>query len=229
MKKKEQDAKTACNDACGKSADGDANGKCSCNNDADAEASRKDAGSDAACPQDDVKQETKLSELDALKDQFLRLRADFDNYRKRVARDQIETIKRANEDLVESLLPALDHFGSAESMMEQKAGPEAAPYLEGFRMVKNELSRVLESYGLKPIPALGEQFDANVHEALSTQISETAAPESVVFEIRKGYTLNGRVLRASQVIVAAEPELEPNNAAPAPAADAESAEEGAKE
>ena len=142
-------------------------------------------------------------ETAVLKDQFLRLRADFDNYRKRIARDQIEVIKRANEDLIESLLPALDHFGSAESMMAQKAGAEAAPYLEGFRMVKNELLRVLETNGLKAIPALGEKFDANLHEALSTQpATETAPPETIVFEIAKGYTLHGRVIRASRVVVA---------------------------
>ncbi|MCL1910464.1 MAG: nucleotide exchange factor GrpE [Kiritimatiellaeota bacterium] len=144
-----------------------------------------------------------------IKDQFLRLRADFDNYRKRVARDQIEVIKRANEDLIESLLPALDHFGSAESMMAQKAGAEAAPYLEGFKMVKNELLRALETHGLKSIPALGEKFDANLHEAISTQPASEAAPAgSVVFEVAKGYTLHGRVLRASRVVVAEEAETE---------------------
>jgi molecular chaperone GrpE len=135
---------------------------------------------------------------------LLRLRADFDNYRKRVARDAIETIKRANEDLIEALLPALDHFASAETMMEQKAGPEAAPYLEGFRMVKNELARALESYGLKPVPALDLPFDANLHEAISTRLSESSPPGTVLFEARKGYTLNGKLLRASQVVVAEE-------------------------
>ena len=167
-------------------------------------------------------QEAKPSELDALKDQLLRLRADFDNYRKRVARDQIETIKRANADLIEALLPALDHFGSAEAMMAQSASPETAPYVEGFRMVKAELMRVLATFDLEPIPAVARQFDANFHEALSTQFLEGAEPGSVVFEIRKGYMLGGRVLRASQVIVAAEPSDAP--AEPPAAADAAEAD-----
>lgn len=177
----------------------------------DASAAREQQ--DAAQPQDDAahahqdapQQEAKPAELDTLKDQLLRLRADFDNYRKRVARDQIETIKRANADLIEALLPALDHFGSAEAMMAQSASPETAPYVEGFRMVKAELMRVLASFDLEPIPALAQPFDANFHEALSTQVSESAEPGTVMFEIRKGYMLGGRVLRASQVIVAAEP------------------------
>ena len=144
-------------------------------------------------------------DLARLQDQYLRMRADFDNYKKRVARDLSETIKSANKDLIESLLPAFDHFNSAEILMETK-GAEAAPYLEGFRMVKNELLRTLESHGLKPVPATpGTPFDPNFHEAISTQpATETSPPNTILFEARKGYTLHGRILRPSHVVVAAE-------------------------
>ncbi len=149
-----------------------------------------------------VEEEKKPTEEQVLRDKLLRLHADFDNYRKRVARDHMDTVKQANADLIESLLPVLDHIGHAEAMMEKTAGADAAPYLEGFRMVKNELLKTLSNYGLKPIEAVGTPFDANVHEALSKMPSDVANPDDVLFEIRSGYLLNGRVLRAAQVIVA---------------------------
>ena len=162
----------------------------------------------AVCDGDDdvvvIEEEQKPSEEQVLRDKLLRLHADFDNYRKRVARDHSDMIKQSNADLIESLLPVLDHIGHAEAMMEKTAGVDAAPYLEGFRMVKNELLKTLSAYGLKPIEAVGLLFDANVHEALSTMPSDVAKPDEVLFEVRGGYLLNGRVLRAAQVIVATD-------------------------
>ena len=152
--------------------------------------------------------EPQPSPEEVLKDRLLRLQADFDNYRKRVARDHVDMVKRANEDLVESLLPVLDHFGHAEASMEKDARSDIAAYLEGFRLVRNELVRVLESFGVKPIEALGRAFDASQHDALSLMPSETAEPGTVLFETRKGYMLNGRVLRPAQVIVVADPQEE---------------------
>ena len=149
-------------------------------------------------------EEKKPTEEQVLRDKLLRLHADFDNYRKRVARDHSDIVKQSNADLIESLLPVLDHIGHAEAMMEKSAGEDAAPYLEGFRMVKNELIKALDGYGLKPIDVMGAKFDANIHEALSAMPSETVAPGEILFEVRRGYTLNGRVLRAAQVIVSAD-------------------------
>lgn len=151
-----------------------------------------------------IEEEQKPSEEQVLRDKLLRLHADFDNYRKRVARDHSDMVKQSNADLIESLLPVLDHIGHAETMMEKTAGADAAPYLEGFRMVKNELLKTLSGYGLKPIETVGLPFDANVHEALSTMASDVANPDDVLFEVRGGYLLNGRVLRAAQVIVATD-------------------------
>ena len=163
--------------------------------------------SDVCASEDEVviiEEEQKPSEEQVLRDKLLRLHADFDNYRKRVARDHSDMVKQSNADLIESLLPVLDHIGHAETMMEKTAGADAAPYLEGFRMVKNELLKTLSGYGLKPIETVGTPFDANVHEALSTMPSDVAAPDDVLFEVRGGYLLNGRVLRAAQVIVATD-------------------------
>lgn len=115
-------------------------------------------------------------------------------------------IKRANEDLLESLLPVLDHFGHAEASLEKDAhaGRDVKAYLDGFRMVHNELLRVLDSYGVKPIEAIGKVFDATCHDAVSMMPSADAEPGTVLFESRKGYWLNGRVLRPAQVVVVAE-------------------------
>ena len=156
------------------------------------------------------------SEEEKLRDRLLRLQADFDNYRKRIARDHSDMVKRSNEDLVESLLPVLDHIANAQGIMEKDNNPQVSAYLDGFKLVRNELVKVLESYGLKPIESVGHAFDANLHEALSTMPSPTAKPGTVLFEVRKGYKLNGRVLRATQVIVSAETDEQPATAATEP-------------
>ena len=156
------------------------------------------------------------SEEEKLRDRLMRLQADFDNYRKRVARDHVDMVKRSNEDLVESLLPVLDHIANAQGIMEKDSNPQVSAYLDGFKLVRNELVKVLESYGVKPIEAVGHAFDANQHEALSAMPSPTAKPGTVLFEVRKGYKLNGRVLRATQVIVSAETDEQPATEATEP-------------
>ncbi len=187
-----------------------------------------DVDSDVCACEDEtviIKEEQKPSEEQILRDKLLRLHADFDNYRKRVARDYVDTVKQSNADLIESLLPVLDHIGHAEAMMEKTASAEATPYLDGFRMVKNELLKTLSGYGLKPIETVGIPFDANLHEALSTMPSDVAAPDEVIFEVRGGYLLNGRVLRVAQVIVATD-EADEVSVSEAPACEAVSEEAG---
>ncbi len=183
-------------------------------------ASAADGAPDAAAEAPAAATEPEPSEADKLRDRLLRLQADFDNYRKRVARDHGEMVKRANEDLVEAILPVLDHFGHAEASMEKDVRSDIAAYLEGFRLVRDELVRVLDSFGVKPIESAGAVFDATRHEAVAIMPSETAEPGTVLFESRKGYLLHGRVLRPSQVIVAADREAAPD-AAPANAAGVE--------
>lgn len=146
--------------------------------------------------------EVQPSEEEKLRDRLLRLQADFDNYRKRVARDHRDMVKAANNDLVESLLPVLDHVGHALDAMQKAAGDdEDNPYVAGFMLVRAELLKALAKYGLEPVDSFGKPFDINVHEALSTAPSADVAPDTVIFEVRKGYLINGKVLRAAQVIV----------------------------
>jgi molecular chaperone GrpE len=147
------------------------------------------------------------SEAEVYRDRLIRLQADFDNYRKRMARDRADMIKSANADLLSAMLPALDHIDHALASLEKTtAGTDATesnPYIEGFKLIQNELLRGLDKFGLSPIESIGKPFDVEVHEALSKMPSDSIAPEHVLFEVRKGYMLNGKVLRAAQVIVSA--------------------------
>lgn len=197
-----------------------------CDYDPDLEKGNKNKENSGACQEQTVfvEEEKQPSEEEKLRDRLLRLQADFDNYRKRVARDHADMVKRSNEDLVESLLPVLDHMAHAEEMMEKKSRGDLSSYLDGFKLVKNELIRVLDGFGLKAMDVVGKPFDANIHEALSSMPSEKAKPGTVLVELRKGYTLYGRTLRAAQVIVAAE-KHEP--ASPEEPASAESEDETA--
>jgi molecular chaperone GrpE len=155
----------------------------------------------------EVEEAQQPSEAEIYRERLIRLQADFDNYRKRMARDRADMIKSANADLLSAMLPALDHIDHALASLEKTtAGTEATesnPYIEGFKLIQNELLRGLDKFGLSPIESIGKPFDVEVHEALSKMPSDSVAPEHVLFEVRKGYMLNGKVLRAAQVIVSA--------------------------
>ena len=129
---------------------------------------------------------------------YLRLAADFDNYRKRVAREQVELTRRANERILNELLPVLDDL---ERALEAAAEHEEAKLEEGVRLVHRSLLGLVERHGLKEIATNGA-FDPNVHEALLAQPGEGAEEGTVLQVLQKGYTLGDRVLRPARVIVA---------------------------
>ena len=129
---------------------------------------------------------------------YLRLAADFDNYRKRVAREQAALTARANERLLHELLPVLDDL---ERALEAAAEHEEAKLEEGVRLVHQALVGLVERHGLSEIDTDGG-FDPHVHEALLSQPGEGAAEGSVLQVLQKGYRLGERVLRPARVIVA---------------------------
>jgi molecular chaperone GrpE len=139
----------------------------------------------------------------ALEDRLLRLAADFENYKKRVARERQEYVALANERLVAELLPILDDLERALSAAEQH---QEAQLEEGVRLVHRSLAALLERYGVTPIETDGK-FDPHVHEALLSQPSE-AEEGSVIDVVQKGYKLGDRVVRPARVVVAAEPAQE---------------------
>jgi len=129
-------------------------------------------------------------------DRLLRLAADFDNYKKRAARERAEYVALANERLVKELLPILDDLERALNAAEEH---EEAQLEEGVRLVHRSLAQLLARQGLEEIETEG-QFDPHVHEALLSQPSE-AEEGSVIDVIQKGYRLGDRVIRPARVIV----------------------------
>jgi molecular chaperone GrpE len=142
----------------------------------------------------------------ALEDRLLRLAADFDNYKKRAAREREEYVTHANERLVKELLPILDDL---ERALTSAAEHEEAALEEGVALVHRALASLLERQGLKPISTEG-RFDPHVHEALLSQPSE-ADEGSVIDVVQKGYTLGDRVVRPARVVIAAAPPLPPED------------------
>jgi molecular chaperone GrpE len=138
------------------------------------------------------------TERDELFDRLQRLAAEFDNLRKRSAREAATTVERANERLVKELLPVLDDLARA---LEAAAEHEEAKLEEGVRLVHRSLAGLLAKEGLAEIETEG-QFDPHVHEALLSQPSD--ADEGAVIEVvQKGYTLGDKVLRPARVVVSA--------------------------
>ncbi|TFH18299.1 MAG: nucleotide exchange factor GrpE [Lentisphaerales bacterium] len=135
-------------------------------------------------------------------DRYLRLRADFDNFRKRVLRERQETSRRAQDELLEELLPVLDHIE-----LGLRAAADHDPdgtFLAGYRMLSDQFTCVLTKFGLEPVPATGMQ-DPNLHEAVSHVPSDEPGG-TIIHEIRRGYKSGKRLLRAAQVVVASSNE-----------------------
>jgi molecular chaperone GrpE len=142
-------------------------------------------------------EEPEVEEAPAPDDSYLRLAADFDNYRKRVAREHVELTKRANERILNELLPVLDDL---ERALEAASAHEEAKLEEGVELVHRSLAALLERHGLTPIETEGA-FDPHVHEALLAQPGDGVDPGSVLQVLQKGYRLGDRVLRPARVIV----------------------------
>lgn len=143
-------------------------------------------------------------EVESLQDKNLRLMAEFDNARKRAAREREEYIRFANESLIRELLPVLDNFDRA--LLAARNEPGAAAVTAGVELIQRELLRVLEKFGATPFSSVGQPFDPERHEAVS-RVPTTEHPEmTVIAETARGYLLNGRVLRPALVAVAAAPE-----------------------
>ena len=136
-------------------------------------------------------------------DSYLRLQADFDNYRKRVLREKEDIYKRANRDIMEELLPVIDHIELAFTSAGESHQHD--PVVEGFRLVADQLMGVLSKFGLVPIEAAEQEFDPNVHEAILHMPSDDVAENFFVSQARGGYKLGERLLRASQVVVSSGP------------------------
>jgi molecular chaperone GrpE len=143
-------------------------------------------------------------QLEDRQDKLLRALAETDNVRRRAQRDREEHLKYANESLIRDLLPVLDNLDRALAAGRGTAG--AATVVEGVELIQRELLRVLEKNGLTRFSAVGQPFDPTRHEAIARIVSAEQPPNTVVAETAPGYMLQGRLLRAAMVAVAAAPD-----------------------
>jgi molecular chaperone GrpE len=137
-------------------------------------------------------------------DQLLRATADFDNFKKRAARERQDAIKYANDGLLERVIPVLDNF---EMALAAAAAPNTTvqSMQAGVGMIQQQLRAAMGEAGLEEINAAGQKFDPNIHEAISQQETSDAPEGQVVQQVRKGYKLRDRLLRPASVIVAKKP------------------------
>lgn len=148
-----------------------------------------------------------MSEVDQLKkdvadwkDKYTRLFAEFDNFRKRNAKERIELLQSAGSDVIKELLPILDDFDRAVKANENLE--DISVIKEGFGLIHHKLYKRLEARGLKPILALNQPFNTDFHEAItSIPVAEDAQKGMVVDEVEKGYVLNEKVIRFSKVVI----------------------------
>lgn len=145
---------------------------------------------------------TMQADLDRFRDLAARSQADFENYKKRCAREKEEGIKYANTSLLEKLVPIIDNFELGLSAAREHG--EKSPIFSGMQMVLKQLEDFLAENGLQPIKAVGQKFDPNLHEAIAHEPNE--APEgTVIRQTRRGYRFQDRLLRPSSVAVSSGP------------------------
>src|SRR5882724_328055 len=152
---------------------------------------------------------TELKERAAKADEhwerLLRTTADFDNFKKRAAREKQDAIRDANESLLQKLIPILDNLEMAQSAT-QAAQTDAAQSLQtGVNMIHQQLKNALSEAGLEELDATGKTFDPNFHEAVSQQETNDLPEGQVVQQLRKGYKFRERLLRPASVVVAKKP------------------------
>jgi molecular chaperone GrpE len=138
-------------------------------------------------------------EKDTLQDRLLRTAAEFDNYRKRVDRERRELSDFVAADVLTELLPILENL---ERALQAPAGGDADAYRQGVEMIQRQMLDLLRKRGVKPIEALGADFDPNYHQAVSHDISPDHREGEVIEELRRGYMLGERLLRPAMVKVA---------------------------
>ena len=174
---------------------------------------RTDAGSKPAPPaaespspatdQTDDDSEGLQADLNRFRDLALRSQADFENYKKRAAREKDEAIKYANSSLLEKLVAIVDNFELG--LEAARAEGQKSPIFSGMSMVLKQLMDFLTDNGLQPIDAAGQKFDPNLHEAIAHEPSDEVPEEVVIRQTRRGYRMKDRLLRPSSVVVSSGP------------------------
>ena len=149
-----------------------------------------------------VDETDEVESLEEAVDHLRRLQAEFDNFRKRVNRERLETAAWAQRDLIEKLLPVVDDFDRAVNALEGESSPAA----DGMSLIRDKLMRALSESGLERIDTDGVPFDPDVHEALMTEVVDDDLVERVTGELAPGYIIKGKLVRPAQVKVGVKEE-----------------------
>lgn len=145
------------------------------------------------------------AEQQEFQDAAARRQADFDNFRKRIERERVESYNRVVADVVGQLLPVMDNLRrahEAESSIEATESQEFRNFLHGVELISKQLNGVLENLGIEQVPTVGHPFDPHVHEAIATEPTDEFEPDTVMQEIVRGYRLGEKLLRPAMVKVA---------------------------
>jgi molecular chaperone GrpE len=146
------------------------------------------------------------ADLDRFRDLAMRSQADFENYKKRSAREKEEAIKYANTSLLEKLVPIIDNFELG--LAAAKSEGENSPIYSGMNLVLKQLNDFLIDNGLQPVETVGQKFDPNLHEAIAREPSEEFPEGTVIRQVRRGYRFKDRLLRPATVVVSSGPAKE---------------------
>lgn len=166
-----------------------------------AEKTEKTEENTSACDDKDQVITEQKAKIDELNDKYLRLYAEFDNFRRRTAKERIELSKTAASELILSLLPVLDDYERALAAMPEDSANDAIR--EGILLIYNKYKNILTKNGLEEIKALGENFNTDLHEAIANvPATEDSQKGKIIDLVEKGYYLNGVVLRFAKVVVA---------------------------
>ena len=163
------------------------------------------AGSAPPTPEQVDELRTRAAKADENWERLLRTTADFDNFKKRAAREKTEAAQYASFAMLQKVLPVLDNFEMALAAAQNAKGDKLAALQSGVQMIQQQLKNALVETGLEEIDASGQPFDPNFHEAVSQQESAEIAEGNVLQQLRKGYKFKDRLLRPATVIVAKSP------------------------
>jgi molecular chaperone GrpE len=167
------------------------------------QAANTSAAGDAAAAEAPARESDQLAELrrekDSLQDRLLRTAAEFDNYRKRIERERRDQADAAVADALEELLPIIDNL---ELALESPAGGDPEVYRKGVELIHRQMAELVRKRGVKPISTVGTDFDPRFHQAVVHEVSGEHREGEVMEELRRGYTLGDRLLRAALVKVA---------------------------
>ncbi|MBR1807004.1 MAG: nucleotide exchange factor GrpE [Selenomonadaceae bacterium] len=141
------------------------------------------------------------AELSAKDDRLVRLQADFDNFRKRTAKEKSELAAVIEQAFLKDLLPLLDNLSRASEAAENNEASDVETLRKGIEMIKQETVAVMGKHGLEPIDTQGKMFDPNFHQAVGAVQDDTKADGSIAAELQRGYVARGRVIRPSMVQV----------------------------